>query len=68
MRLSILSPVLAVAFASYAAAQDASDVLTLTASDFSSHVDNEPLILVEFFAPWLVMAYFIVQSVAENLA
>ncbi|KAJ3977353.1 thioredoxin-like protein [Lentinula raphanica] len=52
MRLSILSPALAVAFAAYATAQDASDVLTLTASDFSAKVDNEPLILVEFFAPW----------------
>nr|BAH80467.1 putative protein disulfide isomerase [Lentinula edodes] len=52
MRLSILSPALAVAFASYALAQDASDVLTLTTSDFSAKVDNEPLILVEFFAPW----------------
>lgn len=33
-------------------AADASDVLTLTDSDFTSAVDSEPLVLVEFFAPW----------------
>jgi protein disulfide-isomerase A1 len=49
MRLSIPAA-LALAFASYALAD--SDVISLTASDFSSKVDTEPLILVEFFAPW----------------
>ena len=34
------------------AAADASDVLSLTESDFASTVDPEGLILVEFFAPW----------------
>lgn len=29
-----------------------SDVLSLTAADFESTVNSEPLILVEFFAPW----------------
>lgn len=47
-------PALALAFASYALADSdaASDVISLTASDFSAKVDNEALILVEFFAPW----------------
>jgi protein disulfide-isomerase A1 len=44
---------LVLAFASYVLADAAdSDVLSLTASDFADKVDNEPLILVEFFAPW----------------
>jgi hypothetical protein len=33
-------------------AEDASDVLNLVASDFEAKVKDEPLILVEFFAPW----------------
>jgi protein disulfide-isomerase A1 len=32
-------------------ADDASDVINLTAQTFSS-ITTEPLILVEFFAPW----------------
>ncbi|KAF5390557.1 hypothetical protein D9757_002756 [Collybiopsis confluens] len=52
MRLSSLSPAVALAFVSWALAQDASDVLTLTANDFAEKIDNEPLALVEFFAPW----------------
>ncbi|KAE9410566.1 protein disulfide isomerase [Gymnopus androsaceus JB14] len=50
MKFSILSPALALAFAAYALADD-SDVISLTSDTFSS-VDTEPLILVEFFAPW----------------
>ncbi|KAJ7590992.1 thioredoxin-like protein [Mycena floridula] len=34
------------------AASGPSDVLTLTAGDFLAKVNPEPLILVEFFAPW----------------
>ncbi|KIK68097.1 hypothetical protein GYMLUDRAFT_191150 [Collybiopsis luxurians FD-317 M1] len=52
MRLSILSPAVALAFASWALAQDDSDVISLTASDFAAKTDNEPVMLVEFFAPW----------------
>jgi len=40
------------ALASLAVAEDASDVLSLTAGTFDSSVNPEPLILVEFFAPW----------------
>ncbi|CAK5275629.1 unnamed protein product [Mycena citricolor] len=36
---------------SYVAAEEASDVLSLTASTFHD-IDSESLILVEFFAPW----------------
>ncbi|KAG1783287.1 thioredoxin-like protein [Suillus placidus] len=45
----------AIALASLASADDApesSDVLNLTKDNFSSTVNPEPLILVEFFAPW----------------
>lgn len=45
--------VLAVAYAADEAAAE-SDVLSLTASSFNTVVDPEPLILVEFFAPWSV--------------
>lgn len=43
---------LATGAALVSAADAASDVLDLTASTFSSTVDPEPLMLVEFFAPW----------------
>ncbi|KAJ7638856.1 thioredoxin-like protein [Roridomyces roridus] len=50
MRLFLASSVLA--FVSAVLADDAaSDVISLTASTFSS-VNSEPLMLVEFFAPW----------------
>lgn len=45
----------AIALASLASADDApesSDVLNLTKDNFSSIVNPEPLVLVEFFAPW----------------
>jgi len=44
-----LLALLAVAFAE---SDTPSDVLSLTAEDFKSVVDPEPVILVEFFAPW----------------
>lgn len=51
MKLSIFSPALALAFATYVLA-DGSDVINLTQADFESTVNTESLILVEFFAPW----------------
>ena len=58
---SFVSVASAVAFVSLASAKDAadgaktSDVLNLTKDNFASTVDPEPLILVEFFAPWQVI-------------
>lgn len=52
MRLSFIPAASAIVLASFAAAEGASDVLNLKASNFASSVDPEPLILVEFFAPW----------------
>ena len=54
MRLAaFLSPISILAFAAGALADDApSDVISLTNVDFDSVVNSEPLILVEFFAPW----------------
>lgn len=53
MRLSSIIPAAsAFAFATLVAAEGASDVLDLKATTFSTSVDPEPLILVEFFAPW----------------
>lgn len=52
---SFVSVASAIALASLASAEDAaesSDVLSLTKDTFSSAVNAEPLILVEFFAPW----------------
>jgi len=52
MRLSTLLAPSLLAFVSVVLADDApSDVLSLTAETFSS-INTEPLILVEFFAPW----------------
>jgi hypothetical protein len=54
MRLSsFIQTVSALAFVTYVAAEGASDVLDLKADNFESSVNPEPLILVEFFAPWL---------------
>jgi len=53
MRLAtFLSPISVLVLAIFALADDASDVLNLTHETFDSIVNTEPLILVEFFAPW----------------
>ena len=49
---SLITPAAFLAAASLALASDDSDVLNLVASNFDSVVNDEPLILVEFFAPW----------------
>jgi hypothetical protein len=33
------------------------EVLHLTESDFSSHVDGSTNVLAEFYAPWLISAF-----------
>lgn len=50
MRLS--TPASLLALAAVAFAEGPSDVLSLTAATFESTVNAEPIILVEFFAPW----------------
>ncbi|KIM46139.1 hypothetical protein M413DRAFT_16878 [Hebeloma cylindrosporum] len=50
MRFS--TPASLLALAVVALAEGASDVLSLTAATFESTVNSEPIILVEFFAPW----------------
>jgi len=32
-----------------------SDVLDLTAADFDDTIQNNPLVLAEFFAPWVIL-------------
>ncbi|KAG0709680.1 thioredoxin-like protein [Suillus ampliporus] len=52
---SFVSVASVIALASFVSAEDAetsSDVLNLTKDNFGSSVNAEPLILVEFFAPW----------------
>ncbi|CAO1625381.1 unnamed protein product [Parajaminaea phylloscopi] len=51
-KASAIVATLASAAAFVAASEEPSDVLDLTDSSFASVVDPEPLILVEFFAPW----------------
>lgn len=50
MRFS--TPACLLALAAFVVADQASDVISLTAQTFESTVNAEPLILVEFFAPW----------------
>ena len=51
MRFTSAASLLALAGLAYA--DDASsDVISLTSSNFLSVVNKEPLMLVEFFAPW----------------
>ncbi|KAF8076444.1 protein disulfide isomerase [Lyophyllum atratum] len=53
MRLSsVSSPVCLLALASLVLGETASDVLKLTSATFEESVSNNPLMLVEFFAPW----------------
>jgi len=52
MRFSSLTPVSLCALAAFVVADGASDVLSLTSATFASSVNPEPLLLVEFFAPW----------------
>ena len=51
MRFSLLVSSSVALLASLVAA-DASDVVSLTSENFDAVVKPEPLILVEFFAPW----------------
>jgi hypothetical protein len=39
-------------FAAIAIAQDDSDVLELNSESFEDGIFNQPLVLVEFYAPW----------------
>ncbi|KAG2013608.1 disulfide isomerase [Coprinopsis cinerea AmutBmut pab1-1] len=50
MRLVV--PASFLTLASLVFAEAASDVISLTAANFESSVNSEPLLLVEFFAPW----------------
>lgn len=53
MRLSsISSPACLLALASFVLAEAASDVVKLTAATFDESVASNPLMLIEFFAPW----------------
>jgi len=49
---SLFSSVTVLAFVSAVVAEGASDVIDLTSDNFNAVVTPEPLILVEFFAPW----------------
>ena len=57
MRLLTAIPATAIAFAALVVAEGASDVLDLKGDTFESSVNPEPLILVEFFAPWSVFLH-----------
>ena len=50
MRFSASATLLA--FLTVVLANEASDVISLTTSTFEASVNAEPLMLVEFFAPW----------------
>ena len=57
MRFS--TPVFLLAFAALVAADEDSDVISLTAQTFQPIVDAEPIMLVEFFAPWYSLITFL---------
>ena len=52
MRFLSAAPLLSLFAAFVVADETPSDVISLTAADFESTVTAQPLILVEFFAPW----------------
>ena len=55
MRFStVLTSASSLLLATLVLAEGTSDVIDLTPANFKSVVDSEKLILVEFFAPWLV--------------
>jgi len=60
MRVSTLSSSAAylLSLAAFVVADAASDVISLKAADFEAAVAAEPLILVEFFAPWYLLTLF----------
>lgn len=60
MRISsILASASSLILATLALADAASDVIDLTPSNIKSIVDVEKLILVEFFAPWYALVFFL---------
>lgn len=48
---SLLRSLTALALVTVAIAEDASDVIDVTPNNFDT-ITKEPLVLVEFFAPW----------------
>jgi len=50
--MRFIRPASVLALAILALAEQDSDVLSLTTSSFETTVNPEPLMLVEFFAPW----------------
>lgn len=48
---SLLRSLTALALVTVAIAEDASDVVDVTPSNFDA-IKSEPLVLLEFFAPW----------------
>ena len=65
MRLSSLLPVGVSLLANMVAAAD-SDVIDLTAGTFEQEVMNEKLALVEFFAPWVSLAFTFLRSLSNQ--
>jgi hypothetical protein len=63
MRFS--TPVFLLAFAALVAADEASDVISLTAQTFQSTVDAESIMLVEFFAPWYSLITYLNLSISH---
>jgi hypothetical protein len=58
MRVSTLSRAcVTLVLAALAAAENASDVIELNAASFDAALKAEPLMLVEFFAPWWVQLH-----------
>ena len=63
MRFS--TPICLLAFAALMAADEASDVISLTAQTFQSTIDTEPIILVQFFAPWYGLITFLILFISH---
>lgn len=60
---SLLRSLTALALVTLAVAEDPSDVIDVTPSNFDA-VTKEPLVLVEFFAPW--SSYFTTLERNDN--
>jgi hypothetical protein len=50
---NLLFAILAVSLCAFSPVKAASDVLDLTGADFEDTMKENPLVLAEFFAPWV---------------
>ena len=64
---SVLFTLLTASLSLVSQVKAASDVLDLTSSDFDQTLQDNPLVLAEFFAPWVIASRWVVLNIVWPL-